>query len=116
MYKLIFNILTDPLGLPVPLYWEWIILFFIGEISYRVAYIKVGFLYRYDFISGRQQGSLLHWGIRLICYLVIWGITRAIIIIFRFIMSHIFILTGMLIMAIIATVTTIIVMHNRHKK
>lgn len=55
-------------------------------------------------------------GIRLICYLVIWGITRGIIIIFRFIMSHIFILTGMLIMAIIATVTTIIVMHNRHKK
>lgn len=47
---------------------------FIGEISYRVAYIKVGFLYRNDFISGRQQGSLLHWGIRLICYLVIWGL------------------------------------------
>ena len=35
MYKLIFNILTDPLGLPVPLYWEWIILFIIGEISYK---------------------------------------------------------------------------------
>ena len=98
------------------MYWEWLILFFIGEISYRVACIKVGFLYRNDFISGRQQGSLLHWGIRLICYLVIWGITRGFIIIFRFIMSHIFILTGMLIMAIIATVTTIIVMHNRHKK
>ena len=116
MYKLIFNILTDPLGLPVPLYWEWIILFIIGEISYRVAYIKVGFLYRNDFISGRQQGSLLHWVIRLICYLVIWGITRGIIFIFRFIMSHIFICIGILIMAIIATVTTIIVMHNRHKK
>ncbi len=57
MFKFIFDIITDPLGLPIEWYYEWIVLGIIGYISYLLAYDKVGILYHEDFISGRTAGS-----------------------------------------------------------
>ena len=48
MFKFIFDLITEPLGLPIEWYYEWIILLVIGEIAYRVAYDKVGGLYQSD--------------------------------------------------------------------
>ena len=33
MFKFIFDLATEPLGLPIEWYYEWIILFVIGEIA-----------------------------------------------------------------------------------
>lgn len=52
MFKFVFDLATEPLGLPVEWYYEWIILLVIGEIAYQIAYDKVGTLYHGDFISG----------------------------------------------------------------
>lgn len=38
MFKFIFDLITEPLGLPIEWYYEWIILLVIGEMAYRVAY------------------------------------------------------------------------------
>ena len=57
MFKFIFDLATEPLGLPIEWYYEWIILGIIGYIAYLTAYDKVGSLYRGDFISGRTAGS-----------------------------------------------------------
>ena len=38
MFKFIFELATEPLGLPIEWYYEWIILLVIGEIAYHVAY------------------------------------------------------------------------------
>ena len=45
MFKLIFEILTDPLGLPIEWYWEYLILTVIGAVAYAVAYRCVGDMY-----------------------------------------------------------------------
>lgn len=37
MYKLVFELLTDPLGLPINALWEYLILLIIGAISFSVG-------------------------------------------------------------------------------
>ena len=73
MFRFIFDLVTEPLGLPIDWYYEWIILGVIGYIAYLIAYDKVGSLYHGDFISGRAAGSFFHWIIRTI-YLSLCGL------------------------------------------
>ncbi len=42
MFKFIFDLVTEPLGLPIEWYYEWLILGVIGFIAYLFAYDKVG--------------------------------------------------------------------------
>ncbi len=88
MFKFIFDLATEPLGLPIEWYYEWIILAVIGYIAYLIAYEKVGSLYHGDFISGRAAGSFFHWIIRTIYFIVMWAITYGVIWIGKFVMSH----------------------------
>jgi hypothetical protein len=79
MFKLFFELLTEPLGLPIELYYQYIILAIIGVISYGIAYSKVGDMYQGGFIDGRTLGSFFHWLIRLIIFAVLWAITYGVI-------------------------------------
>lgn len=88
MFKFIFDLATEPLGLPIEWYYEWIILGVIGYIAYLIAYDKVGSLYRGDFISGRATGSFFHWIIRTIYFIVMWAITYGVIWIGKFVVAH----------------------------
>jgi hypothetical protein len=88
MFKFIFDLATEPLGLPIEWYYEWIILGVIGYIAYLIAYDKVGSLYRGDFISGRTAGSFFHWIIRTIYFIVMWAITYGVIWIGKFVVAH----------------------------
>ena len=88
MFKFIFDLATEPLGLPIDWYYEWIILGVIGYITYLIAYDKVGSLYHGDFISGRAAGSFFHWIIRTICFIVMWAITYGVIWTGKFVMAH----------------------------
>ena len=88
MFKFIFDLATEPLGLPIEWYYEWLILAVIGYIAYLIAYEKVGSLYHGDFISGRAAGSFFHWIIRTIYFIVMWAITYGVIWIGKFVMAH----------------------------
>lgn len=79
MFKFILDLATEPLGLPIEWYYEWIILLVIGEIAYRVVYDKVGELYYSGSISGRLAGSFVHWIIRTIVFVAIWAVTYGVI-------------------------------------
>ena len=68
MFKLFFELLTDPLGLPIDWIYEYIILGVIGVIAYRFAFNTVGNLYNSEMIYGRFSGSLFHWIIRLFAF------------------------------------------------
>ena len=68
MLKPFFELLSEPLGLPIEWYYEYIILAVIGVIAYNIAYSKVGDMYRGSFIDGRTSGSFFHWLIRLIIF------------------------------------------------
>lgn len=88
MFRFIFDLATEPLGLPIDWYYEWIILGVIGYIAYLIAYDKVGSLYHGDFISGRAAGSFFHWIIRTIYFIVMWAITYGVIWTGKFVMAH----------------------------
>ena len=79
MLKFIFNFLTEPLGLPIAWYWEYMILAGIGAIAYLLSYGIVGIMYDNGEIYGREAGSFCHWVIRLICFVVLWAIAYGII-------------------------------------
>ncbi len=88
MFKFIFDLATEPLGLPIEWYYEWIILLVIGEIAYHVAYDKVGALYHSGSISGRAAGSFVHWIIRTVVFVAVWAVTYGVIWIGKFVMAH----------------------------
>ena len=88
MFKVIFDLATEPLGFPIEWYYEWIILLVIGEIAYHVAYNKVGDLYHSGSISGRSAGSFVHWIIRTIVFVAIWAVTYGVIWIGKIVMTH----------------------------
>ena len=79
MFKPFFEFLTEPLGLPIEWYYEYIILAVIGMIAYGIAYSKVGDMYRGGLIDGRTSGSFFHWFIRLIIFAVLWAVTYGVI-------------------------------------
>ena len=79
MFKFIFEILTDPLGLPIEWYWEYLILAVIGVVVYAVAYRCVGDMYSDGMIDGSTSGYFFHWLIRLILFVALWAVTYGII-------------------------------------
>lgn len=76
--KILFDLLTDPLGLPINPFIEWIIMIVIGEIAYRIAFYIVG-----ESGASGTGASLAHWIIRFFVYAMIWAVIRAIIWIIR---------------------------------
>lgn len=88
MFKFIFDLVTEPLGLPIEWYYEWIILFVVDGIACQVAYDKVGVLYQRGSIFGKSAGSFVHWIIRIAVFVAIWAVTYGVIWIGRFVMMH----------------------------
>ena len=84
----LFDRITDPLGLPIAWYWEWIILAIIAFAAYAIAFRTVGDLYDGGMISGSAAGSILQWIIRLIVFVVIWAITYFVIWLAKLIFAH----------------------------
>lgn len=72
IFKFLFERATDPLGLPINSFYEYIILAVIGAVAYGIAYSKVGDMYHGSLISGRTEGSFFHWLIRLILFVGLW--------------------------------------------
>lgn len=88
MFKVLFEFLTEPLGLPIVWYQEYIILAVIGLVAYIIAYNTVGDLYRAAFISGSTAGSFFHWLIRFFVFAIIWALTYSVIWISKLVISN----------------------------
>lgn len=88
MFKFIYDLVIEPLGLPIEWYYEWLILLIIDRIAYFVAYDKVGILYRGEAISGKSSGSFFHWIIRAFLFVIMWAVAYATICIGKFVISH----------------------------
>lgn len=110
----LFDRITDPLGLPIAWYWEWVILAIITFAAYAIAFRTVGNLYNDGMISGSTAGSVLHWIIRLIVFVVIWAVTYFVIWLAKLIFAHwlliVSILGGIL---VIAAIICLIVRYTR---
>lgn len=88
MFKFIFDLATEPLGLPIEWYYEWMILGVIGIIAYSFAYDKVGDMYHCHVISGGMLGSFFHWIIRAACFIGLWAVTYSVIWIGKFVIAN----------------------------
>ena len=70
MYKFIFEIIVDPLGLPISVIWEYIILLFLNEIAFQMAW---------NSSPGGKWGSEIHWAVRIPTFIFLWAITYGVI-------------------------------------
>lgn len=79
MLKFLFGVLTDPLGLPIDAIWEYLILAVIGAIAFGIAW---------NISPGGEFGSLIHWVVRLIAFVVLWAIVYGIIALVQWIFAN----------------------------
>ena len=105
MPKFIYEILTDPLGLPINPLLEYLILFLIDAIAYRFAFKKVGEMYSDDLILSRDECSFFHLLIRLIIFLFWWAVARLVIFIYNCVIAYWQLAIGI----VIATVAVIVI-------
>jgi len=70
LYKFIFTLLTDPLGLPISPIWEYVTLAILNEIAFKIAW---------NSSPGGTWGSEIHWAVRIPTFCVMWAITYGII-------------------------------------
>lgn len=119
MFKFIFDLLTDPLGLPIEWYWEYIVLLVIGAVAYAVTYRCVGDMYSGGMIDGSTSGSFFHWLIRLILFVILWAVTYGIIAVVKWLTDNwvlvLSILGGVVATVGIAAVIAIIVRKRKKK-
>lgn len=119
MSKFIFEILTDPLGLPIEWYWEYLILAVIGAIAYAVAYRCVGDMYSDGIIDGSTSGSFFHWLIRLILFVILWAVTYGIIAAVKWLTDNwklvLCIMGGVVVVVGISLFITIIIRKRKNK-
>ncbi len=113
MFKLLFEFLTEPLGLPIEWYYEYVILAVVGFIAYIIAFRCVGSMYREGFISSRGAGSFFHWLIRLIFFVIIWAVTYGVIVFIKWLCANwilvLCFLGGIVLLASIITITIFII-------
>lgn len=99
MYNLIFEILTDPLGLPISPVWEYLLLLLLNEIAFQIAWAGS---------PGGRWGSEIHWAIRLPTFVIMWAVAYAIIYAIKWLIQNwiifLYVLGGFVIIAGIATI------------
>ena len=76
MYKLVFNILINPLNLPLDWWKEYLILFSVGQLAYLLAYRFIGRMMDEKLITNKKSASLFHWVFRFAIYFTIWAFLR----------------------------------------
>lgn len=66
MWKFIYELLVNPLGLPISPFWEYVIILLVGEVAHEIAYwISPG---------GKTFGSIVYWISKFITFLLMWAI------------------------------------------
>ena len=119
MFKFLFDLLTDPLGLPIEWYYEYLILAVIGVVAYGIAYRCVGDMYQCGAIDGRTSGSFFHWLIRLILFAALWAVTYGVIVAVKWLTENwvmlLCILGGAVVAAGIAVAITLFIRSRKNK-
>lgn len=106
MYKLIFEFLTDPLGLPISPLWEYVILLVLNEIAFQIAW---------NASPGGRGGAEIHWAVRIPAFIVLWAIVYGIIAVVKWVCRN-WVLVLSILGGIIAAVGIIIIVVLRRKR
>ena len=79
IFSFLFELITDPLALPISPLWEYLILLVLSEIAFRIAW---------ETSPGGFGGSAIHWFVRAIAFIIMWAVVYAIITIAKFVIAH----------------------------
>lgn len=79
IFSFIFDLITDPLALPISPLWEYLILLVLGEIAFRIAG---------EASPGGFGGSAIHWFVRAIAFVAMWAVAYAVIAAAKFVIAH----------------------------
>lgn len=85
MYRFMFELLTDPLGLPVNDLWEYAILAVIGMIA---------FAFGWELSPGCMFGAIIHWSARLVAFVVLWAVAYALLAVVQWVIAHLILVCG----------------------
>lgn len=107
MFKLGFELLTDPLGLPINALWEYLILLVIGAISFSVGW---------EVSPGGRFGSVIHWCVRLIAFFVLWAIAYGAISAFQWFVAHWVACTAVLLGIFVVIIAVILIRKRLSEK
>ncbi len=110
LFSLVFEFLTHPLGLPINSLYEWIIMAILGGIAFVIAFSAVGKLG----LRG-NEGSVAHWTIRFVVFVILWAITRLAILVINNWQLSLMIIGGIM-TATVLSVIVILFMRNVKKK
>ncbi len=79
MLKLLYTLLTNPLGLPIEPLWEYLILLVVNEICHAIAWRQS---------SGGTFGSLIYWSTKALTFVAIWAALYIAITVIKFVIVH----------------------------
>ena len=88
IFKFLFELATEPLGLPIEKMQEYSILAVMGLIAYLSSVRIVGIMYYRDWIHTKIGGSFMHWTIRFVLFFGMWAIARIAIWLYRFVAAN----------------------------
>lgn len=104
VYKLIFEFLINPLGLPINPIYEYLILLAIAKLAFAIGWDKS---------PGGEFGSLIHYLYRTIVFFVLWALTYGGIKAYYLVQSnHLMIIP---VIAVIALLVVLFISFNRIK-
>ena len=69
MLKFFYTLLTDPFGLPLEWFWEYIILTILGWVVHEIAWAAS---------PGGRFGSLIYWSTKLLTFFGLWAVLYAV--------------------------------------
>lgn len=97
IYKLIFEFLTSPLGLPINSIYEYLILLAIGKLAFGIGWNKS---------PGGEFGSLIHYFYRTIVFFILWALTYVGIKAYYLVLSN-----HLMIMQIISAIVILVLLY-----
>jgi len=81
--KIIFDLLTSPLNVSDNYLIDYIIMAMIGFVAFKMAFKIVG-----DTGIRGEVGSILHWSIRCVLFLLLWFLCSIIISVVKYVTEH----------------------------
>lgn len=91
MVNFIFDVLKDPLGLPVHDLWEYGILALIGIAAFAVGW---------EVSSGGTFGWIMYWVARLLAFFVLWAVAYILLAAVQWVLAHLVLVCGTILMAV----------------
>lgn len=107
MLKFLFELLTDPLGLPLAWHWELLAMAVIGCVAFAVGW---------EVSPGGEFGSLIHWIVRFGTFVVLWAIVYVVIIAAQWVAANWIVVVAVLATLVVTLCATLYYRRRRRQK